>query len=103
LRCRPELAPYLRAKTGLPVNEDREGEMFPILPAALPWEILAQSDKLIVADFAAWNENHINSRDQALMNGAHIVGDPRDVHIGAGSFVQPGCVLDASNGPIILG
>jgi UDP-N-acetylglucosamine diphosphorylase/glucosamine-1-phosphate N-acetyltransferase len=36
------------------------------------------------------------------MNGAHIVGNPRDVYIGAESIVQPGCVLDVSNGPIIL-
>jgi UDP-N-acetylglucosamine diphosphorylase/glucosamine-1-phosphate N-acetyltransferase len=103
LRCRPELAAYLRAKTGLPVNEDIDGEVFPGLPATTPWEILAQSDKFIAADFAEWNEKHPNHRDEAMLPGAHIVGDVSSIHIGAESVVQPGCVLDASGGPIIIG
>src|SRR5687767_2757184 len=58
LRCRPELAEYVRARTGLPVNEDSEGELFPGLPAATPWEILAQSADLISADFELWSRRH---------------------------------------------
>jgi UDP-N-acetylglucosamine diphosphorylase/glucosamine-1-phosphate N-acetyltransferase len=103
LRCRPELAAYLRTKTGLPVNEDRNGDVFPGLPAPTPWEILAQSDKLIAADFDDWNRDHGNHRDEAIALGAHIVGDASAVHIGAASVVQPGCVLDTSSGPIIIG
>ncbi len=103
LQCRPELAAYLRAKTGLRVNEDIEGEAFPVLPAAEPWDILKQSDHLIAEDFPDWRDSHLNLIDTAMMNGAHIVGSADDVHIGTGSTVQPGCVLDASNGPIILG
>lgn len=103
LQCRPELADYLRAKTGLPVNEDAEGEVFPGLPAHTPWEILAQSDRLIAADFHEWSKHHEDHSATALMNGAYIVGDPRDVFIGQGSVVQPGCVLDVTSGPIILG
>ncbi len=102
LRCRPELEAYLRAKTGLPVNEDMEGEPFSGLPAQTPWEILGQSDKLIAADFYSWIKRHQNFRDQTLMTGAHIIGDRRDVFVGEGAVVQPGCVLDASGGPIIL-
>ena len=102
LRARPELADYLRAKTGLRVNEDIEGEPFPGLPAPTPWEILNHSGAHIAADFRDWEKRHLNARDVALMNGAHIVGDARDVFIGRGSSVQPGCVLDASGGPIIL-
>lgn len=103
LRCRPELAGYLRAKTGLPVNEDVVGEVFPGLPATTPWEILGRSDKLIEADFGAWCRHYPNARDSALMPGAHIVGDAALVHIAPGSVVQPGCVLDASSGPIMIG
>ena len=102
LRARPALAEYLRAKTGLRVNEDIEGEPFPGLPAATPWEILAHSDAHIAADFHPWNKRHLNCRDAALMTGAHLIGDARDVFIGRGSTVQPGCVLDATNGPIIV-
>ncbi len=102
LRARPELAAYLRAKTGLRVNEDIEGEPFPGLPAANPWEILARSGAHIAADFRDWEKRHHNDRDIALMNGAHIVGDASDVFIGRGSIVQSGCVLDVTGGPIII-
>ena len=102
LRARPELADYLRAKTGLRVNEDIEGEPFPGLPASNPWEILARSGAHIAADFRDWEKRGVNCRAQAMMNGAHIVGDQSDVFIGRNSSVQPGCVLDASDGPIII-
>ena len=102
LRARPELADYLRAKTGLRVNEEIEGEPFPGLPATTPWEILAHSSAHIAADFRSWDKRHANHRENAMMNGAYIVGDHSDVFIGRGSIVQPGCVLDASDGPIII-
>ncbi|MBV9863779.1 MAG: hypothetical protein JO316_00365 [Abitibacteriaceae bacterium] len=102
LRCRPELAAYLRARTGLPVNEDVEGELFPGMPATTPWDILAQSNKLIVADFELWHKYNSNCREQALMPGVHLIGDRNLVHIGENSVVQSGCVLDASAGPIII-
>ncbi len=103
LRCRPELADYLRAKTGLPVNENLDGEPFPGLPEDQPWKIIARSGDLIAHDFEYSISRRANFRDVALMNGAHIVGAQNDVHIGRDSCVQPGCVLDATNGPIILG
>ena len=102
LRCRPELAAYLRAKTGLPVNEDVEGDLFPGLPAATPWDILAHSDAHIAGDFHEWQKRHENHLDRTLMTGAHIVGDRRDIFVGRGSLIQPGCVLDATGGPIII-
>ena len=102
LRARPELAAYLRAKTGLRVNEDIEGEPFSGLPASNPWEILAHSSAHIAADFRDWEKRHPNDRDVAVMNGAHIVGHESDVFIGRGSVVQPGCVLDVTGGPIII-
>lgn len=102
LRARPELEEYLRAKTGLPVNEDIEGEPFPGLPAQTPWEILGRSDAYIAADFHEWDKHHTNHLDTVLCNGVHLIGDKRDIFIGRGAVVQPGCVLDASGGPIIL-
>jgi len=102
LRCRPALEAYLRAKTGLRVNEDVEGEPFPGLPAATPWEILSHSNAHIAGDFHDWEKRHENHQEHAMMHGAHIVGDRRDVFIGRNALVQPGCVLDASGGPIIL-
>ena len=107
LQCRDEIADDVRARTGLRVNDDYAGDIeysneFD-LPFETPWQILANSNSLIIDDFKTWRERNTNFRDEALMNGAHIVGAREDVHIGEGSCVQPGCVLDATNGPIILG
>ena len=107
LRVRPELAAYARAKTNLPVNEDIErggisGQTFPGLPCATPWEILARSDKLIAQDFPLWREKYRDWKQTAVSPGAHIIGDASLLHVGEGAHVQAGCVLDVSNGPIIL-
>ncbi len=105
LRARPELAEYLRTKTKLPVNEDIpseiETENFPGLPAQTPWGILAVSNKLIAADWKLWNRNFRNARPKRLA-GVHIIGHASDIFIGERAVVQPGCVLDASAGPIII-
>lgn len=105
LRARPELAEYLRAKTGFPVNEDiaagGEEEICAGLPAQTPWDILAQSDKLITADWDLWNHHHRNLRPKRLQ-GVHIIGNAGDVFMGERAHVQPGCILDASAGPIII-
>ena len=106
LRCRPHLASYLRVRTGLKVNEDIEDEgereIMPGLPAATPWEILGQSDKLIAADFEMWSGLNRNVRGALSLRGVHIVGDSHQIHIGQGALVQPGCVLDVTGGPIII-
>jgi UDP-N-acetylglucosamine diphosphorylase/glucosamine-1-phosphate N-acetyltransferase len=105
LRCRPELAEYVRAKTHLPVNEEipesEEHEYFPGLPARTPWEILAQSDTLIAADWDLWNRYHRNHRPKR-MGGVHVIGGAQNVFLGERAIVQPGCVLDATAGPIII-
>lgn len=109
LRCRPELAEYLRAKTHLPVNEEiptqsqsgEEQETFPGLPANTPWEILAQSDGLIAADWELWNRHHQNHCPKRLP-GVHVIGGRQNIFMGERASVQPGCVLDASGGPILI-
>jgi UDP-N-acetylglucosamine diphosphorylase/glucosamine-1-phosphate N-acetyltransferase len=109
LQCRPELAEYLRAKTGLPVNEEIDEaigagearEYFPGLPFQTPWEILGDSDKLIAADWEVWHRYYHNHRPKRLA-GVHIIGGAQNVFLGERATVQPGCVLDASGGPIII-
>ena len=111
LQCREEIAADVRARTGLRVNDDFVGNIeYSIqqssafdLPFDTPWQILTNSSSFITDDFKSWRERHTNFRDESLMNGAHIVGAREDVCIDEGSCVQPGCVLDATNGPIILG
>lgn len=101
LRCRPILEEYLRAKTGLPVNEDIDGERFSGLPAQTPWEILAKSDALITADWEEWNQTQPTGR-RVLPRGVHLIGNRSDVYLSESAVLQPGCVLDVSNGPIII-
>lgn len=109
LRCRPQLAEYLRAKTRLPVNEEipseseigEEYEFLPGLPASTPWDILAQSDRLIADDWDFWNREHRNYRPKRLP-GVHVIGGAQNIFLGERAHVQPGCVLDASGGPIII-
>lgn len=103
LRCRPELADYLRARTGLPVNEDIEGDLYPGLPADTPWEILGQSDQCIAGDYEMWCRHHPNQRRHFVLAGVHLLGNPVDLHVGYHVELQPGCVLDVRQGPIILG
>ncbi len=108
LRVRPELAAYARISTGLPVNEDIEaqnisGETRHGLPYLWPWQILANSDKLIEADYEQWMASHFNCREDIVLDGVHLIGDREQIYIGAGATVQAGCVLDASHGPIIVG
>ncbi len=106
IKCRESLAPYLRARTGLLVNEDiqdeDEREIAPGLPCGHALGDSGQSDKLIAADFELWNELHRNLRGAVSWRGVHIIGDVSKIHIGAGAIVQPGCVLDVSGGPIII-
>src|SRR5690606_9687997 len=83
----------------IPDSEDHE--YFSGLPASTPWEILSQSDKLIAADWDLWNHYHRNHRPKR-MPGVYIIGSTQDVFIGERAVVQPGCVLDVSNGPIII-
>src|SRR3712207_8787690 len=44
-----------------------EAEPFPGLPASTPWDILAQSDKLIAADWELWNQDRKSTR----LNSSH--------------------------------
>jgi UDP-N-acetylglucosamine diphosphorylase/glucosamine-1-phosphate N-acetyltransferase len=101
LRCRPILEEYLRAKTGLPVNEDIDGEKCNGLPAQTPWEILARSNDLITADWEEWNQTQPPSR-RILPRGVHLIGSRSDVYLAPNAVIQPGCVLDVSGGPIII-
>ena len=101
LRCRPFLAEYLRAKTGLPVNEEAEGQKIKGLPAETPWAILAQSGALIAADWDQWNQEY-PVKASRLPEGVHLVGDFGDVHLSPSAVIEPGSVLDTSGGPIII-
>ena len=108
LRVRPELAAYARITTGLLVNEDLDahkisGEARHGLPYLWPWQILAHSDELIVADYERWAASNFNCREDIALDGVHLIGDRERIHLGANVSIQAGCVLDATQGPIVIG
>jgi UDP-N-acetylglucosamine diphosphorylase/glucosamine-1-phosphate N-acetyltransferase len=63
-----------------------------------PWDLVHHNGSQIVADFATLNRGHRGTIDE----GVHLLaGD--NIIIGEGARVKPGVVLDAENGPIIIG
>jgi len=65
--------------------------------AAHLWDLIACSEQSIAADAGQW-------RDQAAVHPAgpyHMVNE-RDVLVAAGAVLEPGCVLDASKGAVVV-
>ncbi len=63
-----------------------------------PWEMLNQHEALIRADFQAMRSGTINGD----VHHKAILAEPGEIHIGEGSTVGAGAILDASEGPIII-
>jgi UDP-N-acetylglucosamine diphosphorylase / glucose-1-phosphate thymidylyltransferase / UDP-N-acetylgalactosamine diphosphorylase / glucosamine-1-phosphate N-acetyltransferase / galactosamine-1-phosphate N-acetyltransferase len=63
-----------------------------------PWDLLAQQRAAIEEDFAA----HGEANEATLLPGMHLL-NPRQIHLARDVKIWPGVVLDAENGPIIVG
>lgn len=63
-----------------------------------PWQLVHENSAEIVRQFAA----HGPQVRGVVYAGAHLVHDAA-IHIGEGTRVKPGAVLDAEDGPIFLG
>jgi UDP-N-acetylglucosamine diphosphorylase/glucosamine-1-phosphate N-acetyltransferase len=63
-----------------------------------PWDLLSWNEESIVADF-------VTSRHEprTLPAGPYHVVEPSNVMLGKDVRLAPGCVLDASTGPILIG
>lgn len=62
-----------------------------------PWQLVHENEKEIVRQFAGVARD-IKGR---IYPGAHLINEAA-IHIGAGSKIKPGVVLDAENGPIFI-
>lgn len=63
-----------------------------------PWDLLDHQHAAIYEDFATLGAaNHAT-----LHPGVHLL-DPHNIHLATGVKIWPGAVLDAQNGPIIVG
>lgn len=63
------------------------------------WDLIHWNDESLVEDFA-----HLHDRGmRPAPAGPHHLVNPEDVWLGADVKLSPGCVLDASKGPIMIG
>ena len=67
-----------------------------------PWDVVNANGRWITADATAFEGITSRTEGALIYNGAHLL-NPAAITIGRGSSVKPGVVLDAENGPIIIG
>jgi UDP-N-acetylglucosamine diphosphorylase/glucosamine-1-phosphate N-acetyltransferase len=63
------------------------------------WDLIHWNDESLVEDFAHLHDHGTTS----VPAGPHHLLHPEDVWLGADVKLSPGCVLDASKGPILIG
>ena len=66
------------------------------------WEIMADIEHEIEADFEHLKPNVLSASGEAVPAGVHLVR-PERIHVGQGTKLCAGAVLDASDGPIFIG
>jgi UDP-N-acetylglucosamine diphosphorylase/glucosamine-1-phosphate N-acetyltransferase len=64
-----------------------------------PWDLVQATSKTLVAD---WESGQRVLRPKRIYDGAYLLAE-ENISIGVGTVVMPGAVLDAENGPIIVG
>lgn len=62
-----------------------------------PWDLVRFNGEMLIDDFKFFG----SAIRGAVHPGAHVLG-PERVFVGDGATVQPGVVLDAQNGPVII-
>ncbi len=67
-----------------------------------PWDLVNSNGAQIVSDVELFVKKSGISRKTKIYPGVHII-NKKNVHIGSGTIVKPGVVLDAENGPIVIG
>jgi UDP-N-acetylglucosamine diphosphorylase/glucosamine-1-phosphate N-acetyltransferase len=67
-----------------------------------PWDLVRLNSEEIVRDFTRKSARATKKIAGKIYPGAALVGR-RNILIGAGSVVKPGAVLDAEDGPILIG
>jgi UDP-N-acetylglucosamine diphosphorylase/glucosamine-1-phosphate N-acetyltransferase len=66
------------------------------------WEIIADLDSEIAADFAFLSSTRVKHDQARVYNGAYMIS-PEQIYLGHGVEVLPASLLDASKGPIFIG
>ena len=67
-----------------------------------PWDLINNNGQEIVSDFVSISPNPEGRIRGMVYEGTHLLNREKII-IGEGSKVKPGVVLDAENGPIVIG
>jgi UDP-N-acetylglucosamine diphosphorylase / glucose-1-phosphate thymidylyltransferase / UDP-N-acetylgalactosamine diphosphorylase / glucosamine-1-phosphate N-acetyltransferase / galactosamine-1-phosphate N-acetyltransferase len=67
-----------------------------------PWDVVNANGRWITADAIAFEGAPSRTEGAVIYDGAHLL-NPGAIMIGRGSTIKPGVVLDAENGPIVIG
>jgi len=67
-----------------------------------PWDLVNNNGRQILADYEAGIPRGATARQGTVYPGAHLL-NPDAITIGTESGIKPGVVLDAENGPIVIG
>lgn len=67
-----------------------------------PWDLINNNGQEIVSDFVLMAPNPEGRIRGTVYEGTHLM-NRENIVIGEGSKVKPGVVLDAENGPIVIG
>jgi hypothetical protein len=63
-----------------------------------PWDLLGYQHELLMADFSKFGKQQSGK----LYPGVHLLNESQ-IHIGEGVKIYPGTVIDAENGPVVIG
>ncbi|MBN2561036.1 MAG: hypothetical protein JXQ75_08910 [Phycisphaerae bacterium] len=63
-----------------------------------PWQLVHENEEEILRQFSGRQPQLLGT----VYPGAHLVNEPA-IHIGSGSRIKPGAVMDAESGPIYIG
>jgi UDP-N-acetylglucosamine diphosphorylase/glucosamine-1-phosphate N-acetyltransferase len=67
-----------------------------------PWDLVNNNGRQIIADFESSIAHGAAARQGTVYPGSHLL-NPDAIAIGTASSIKPGVVLDAENGPIVIG
>ena len=104
IRCDDKLAAALGAGDLLDADRTREAlDSLPRVPAkglmvCFPWDLVLHNGELLLYDW----DPEAATIEGTVQPGAHLINE-RSVHVGEGSVVKSGAVLDADEGPIYIG
>ncbi|HXV12896.1 MAG TPA: putative sugar nucleotidyl transferase, partial [Candidatus Krumholzibacteria bacterium] len=67
---------------------------------SFPWQLVEHNSACIADDFARAARGH--AKDAAIHPGVHLV-EPKRIAIGSRAAIRAGTVIDASDGPVVIG